>query len=390
MDKQLTYKRALLPRLRRVVIKIGSSILSDARGIDHVRFRQLVDEIQAIGARGLQVVVVSSGAVAAGMGRLKLKERPRTIPQKQAVAAVGQIGLMALYEKYFGAHGQAVAQVLLTHEDLANRRRYINARHSFEALLQAEVVPVVNENDTVAVEEVRFNFGDNDNLSALVATLVSADLLVMLSDVAGLYTTDPRLNSGATLVGFIDRITPDVKAYVSTTPGPLGIGGMTSKLEAAYKATAAGIPCWVADGTSNGVLEAIFDPAQSVGTLFCPTGDRLKQRKFWIAHTLKPMGTITVDAGANIAIVEHGRSLLPKGIALIEGSFGAGECVSCLDPSAREFARGLVNYGSSELAKIKGLHSNAIESALGYKVGDEIIHRDDLVVLGTSQTGAGR
>lgn len=380
MDEQLQHKRALLGRAKRVVVKLGSSILSNERGIDRRRLRRLAGEIHEVASQR-QVVIVSSGAVAAGMARLGLSERPKTIPQKQAAAAVGQIGLMALYQQYLGKLGRAVAQVLLTRDDLANRRRYINARHAFEALLQAGVIPIVNENDTVAVEEMHFNFGDNDNLSALVATLVSADLLVILSDVAGLYTGDPAGDARASLVPVVRGVDARIESYVGGSAGRLGTGGMATKVRAAHKAAQAGIPCIVADGLHAGILSRVFDPRESVGTLFLSEGDRLKRRKHWIAHTLRPAGSITVDAGAHGAIARHGRSLLPKGITAAGGSFGAGECVSIFDADGREFARGLVNYGAAEVAKIKGMHSGAIEATLGYKVSDEVIHRDDLVLL---------
>jgi len=381
MADQLAHKRALLPRVRRVVIKIGSSILSGPDGIDRDRIASLVGEIAALRQHPYQVVLVSSGAVAAGMTRLGLRERPKTVPAKQAAAAVGQIRLMALYDECFSARGQPVAQVLLTHDDLANRRRYINARHTFEELLQADVLPIVNENDTVAVEEVQFNFGDNDNLSAIVATLVSADLLVILSDVAGLYSADPRADPTAALVPLVEEIAPDVQAYAGKASGPLGKGGMASKLLAARKVNEAGIACLIADGRHSGVLPQVFDAQRSVGTLFLAKGDRLNRRKHWIAYTLKPAGSITVDQGACDAIMRGGRSLLAKGITAVAGSFGAGDCVSCLAPSGVEFARGLVNYSAAELDRIKGLHTSAIETTLQYKVSNEIIHRDDLVLL---------
>lgn len=381
MGDQLAHKPALLRRARRIVIKIGSSILSTARGINNARMRRLVDEIEALRAGRRQVILVSSGAVAAGLARLGLKERPKTMPQKQAAAAVGQIGLMALYQEYFAAHHANVAQVLLTHEDLAHRRRYLNARHTFAALLRAGVVPIVNENDTVAVEEMKLNFGDNDNLSALVAALVDADLLVILSDVEGLFTANPRTDPNATLVPLVTAITPRLREAVGGPHSEVGTGGMATKIAAAHKATQAGIPCIVADGLNAGVLERVFDPHQSVGTLFLARGDRLGRRKHWIAHTLRPAGTITVDQGACEALRRNGRSLLPKGVLSVAGSFGAGECVACLSPDGEEFARGLAAYSSAELARIKGLHSNAIESVLGYKLCDEVIHRDDLVVV---------
>jgi glutamate 5-kinase len=380
MAEQLARKRALLPRVRRVVIKIGSSILSGPRGLDRRHIATLAGEIAALRKR-YQVILVSSGAVAAGTTRLGLRERPKTVPARQAAAAVGQIHLMALYDECFGKHNQPVAQILLTHDDLANRRRYLNARHTFEELLQAGVLPIVNENDTVAVEEVQFNFGDNDNLSALVATLVDADLLVILSDVAGLYTTDPRVDPAAALVPLVEQISDDIQSYAGQVSGPLGKGGMASKLQAARKANEAGITCLIADGRHDGVLPQVFDVERSVGTLFLAASDRLARRKHWIAHTLKPAGSVRVDQGAYEAIMRGGRSLLPKGITTVSGTFGAGDCVSCLTPDGTEFARGLVNYSSAELQRIKGLHSSAIEATLQYKVSDEIIHRDDLVLL---------
>jgi len=382
VDRQLPHKRRVLPRVRRVVVKIGSSILSTTQGIDQARMRRLVDEIEATVARKYQLVLVSSGAIAAGLSHLGLRERPTSIPQKQAAAAVGQIGLMALYQEYFAAHGRHVAQILLTHDDFAHRRRYLNARHTFEELFAAGIVPVVNENDSVVIEEMKLDFGDNDNLSALVATLVDADLLVILSDVAGLYTRDPRSRPDAGLVTLVERIDSRIEAYVGDATSLVGTGGMASKVKAAGKATEAGIPCIVADGLHPGGLAAVFDADLSAGTLFLPSGDRLAKRKHWIAHTLIPAGKLTVDQGAFEAVRRHGGSLLPRGLVAIDGQFGVGECVSCLAPGGGEFARGLVNYSSTELTKIKGLHTTAIAKVLGYKISDEIIHRDDLVLLG--------
>ena len=379
MTDQVRHKQALLPRVKRVVVKIGSSILSGPQDIDRDRIARIVGELADLRRRGIALTLVSSGAVAAGMARLGLRERPRTVPQKQAAAAVGQIRLMAFYDERFSAHGQPVAQILLTHDDLAHRRRYQNARHTFEELLDAGVLPIVNENDSVAVEEMRFTFGDNDNLSALVATLIGADLLVILSDVSGLFTADPRSVPEASLVSVVEAVR-EVEALAGSS-GPLGKGGMASKVQAARKASEAGIPCVIADGLRPGVLPRVFDAAQTEGTLFLPTGDRLTRRKHWIAHTLKPSGTITVDAGAYTAVAEGGRSLLPTGITAVSGTFGAGECVACLAPDGAEFARGLVNYGAAELQRIKGRHSSEIEATLQYTAGNEVIHRDDLVLL---------
>jgi glutamate 5-kinase len=375
---QLVQKRAILGRTRRVVIKVGSSSLSSPEGVSRERIGRLAREVAWLHHAAKEIVLVSSGAVASGMGKLRMKERPKTIPAKQAAAAVGQIALMALYAEYFALHGIQVAQVLLTHDDFASRRRYLNAKHTILTLLESRVLPIVNENDTVAVEEIQF--GDNDNLSALVAVLVEADLLVILSDVAGLYDRDPRIHAGARLIPLVERF-PDALAVEAGSAGPLGRGGMVTKLEAAHKAALSGIPTIIADGQRTDMLRAVFDPAVEVGTLFLPVTDRIASRKHWIAYTLKPAGTIVVDAGARAAICERGRSLLPPGVREVRGVFDEGECVTCLDESGQAFARGLVNYSSAALDRIKGAQTSKIESILGYKVSDEVIHRDDLALL---------
>ncbi len=372
-------KRAILRRTRRVVVKVGSAVLTRADGdLDRTRIDRLSGEIAALRASGREVVVVTSGAVAAGVGRLGFAQRPRTIPHKQAAAAIGQIGVMAAWEASFAACACKVAQVLLTRDDLSNRRRYLNAKHAIMALLEWRVVPIVNENDTVVVDEIKV--GDNDNLSALVATLVEADLLVILSDVAGLHTGDPRRDPSATLIPLVETVTDELET-IAGGGGPRGTGGMATKLAAAKKASASGIATIVADGTRADVLATVMDEDLAVGTLFAPVSDRLASRKHWIAYTLKPGGSLVVDDGARGAITTQGRSLLPSGIREIRGSFGVGACVHCVGLDGREFARGLVNYSAAELDKIKGLHSREIELALGYKISDEIIHRDDLVVL---------
>lgn len=379
--EQKEHKEKLLTRMRRVVIKAGSSILSTARGLNPESIRRLVHDLATLHDNGKEVVLVTSGAIAAGMGRLGMREQPKTIPQRQAAAAVGQIDLMALYKECFSAYDKRVAQILLTHDDLADRRRYLNAKHTMFALLEAGAIPIVNENDSVAVEELRFSFGDNDNLSALVATLVEADLLVILSDVEGLFTKDPRSYPDAELIPLVSRF--DNALFDAAVPeaGPLGRGGMASKLAAARKASVSGIPTIIADGRRRKILPAVFDPQVQTGTLILPSADRLASRKHWIAFTLEPAGALVVDAGAYEAVSRKGGSLLPSGLKEVRGAFDAGECVVCLDARGREFARGLVNYSSTELERIKGLHTSQIEKVLGYKVSDEIIHRDDLVLL---------
>jgi glutamate 5-kinase len=375
----LARKRQILERTRRVVVKIGSSLLSLDDGLDADRIRTLVHAAAQIAANGREVVLVTSGAVAAGRARLRLRERPKTIPQKQAAAAVGQIDLMAAYKDCFEARGRHVAQILLTREDLSNRRRYLNAKHAIAALLESRVVPIVNENDTVAVDEIKL--GDNDNLSAAVAALVAADLLIILSDVDGLHTADPRQHADAEPVPLVEAGDPSAERYAAASAGRLGTGGMATKIEAARKAAAAGIATIIADGRAVDVLSRVLDPNALAGTLVVPSADRLASRKHWIAFTLRPQGSLHLDAGAAMALRERGRSLLPSGVKIVEGGFGAGDCVRCLAPDGVEVARGLVNYSAAELRRIQGAHTRDIDSILGYKISDEVIHRDDMVIV---------
>ncbi|HEV8341473.1 MAG TPA: glutamate 5-kinase [Candidatus Binatia bacterium] len=377
--QQPEYKKGWLRRVRRVVVKIGSQILSSENGIEEARVKRLAQEVANLHDQGKEMILVSSGAVAAGMSRLGLKQRPRTIPEKQALAAVGQIKLMALYEKYFFHCNKSVAQVLLTHEDLADRRRYLNAKHTLQTLLESAIIPIVNENDTVAVEEMKF--GDNDHLSSLVATLLAADLLIILSDVDGIYDRDPRVHEDAELIPLILDIKKIKEGLSGESRSFFGTGGIWTKVGAAEKAAAAGIPTIVANGLENGILSRLLDAKEETGTLVIPEENRLATRKHWIAYNLKPAGEILVDQGAYEAVVRRGKSLLPSGLKEVHGSFGVGECVRCLDVQRREFARGLVNYSAQELNQIKGLHTSEIEKVLGYKAYDEIIHRDDLVLL---------
>jgi glutamate 5-kinase len=373
------FKKQILRRTRRVVVKIGSQILSSGSGIEEGRLRALVRELASLHDQKKEIVVVSSGAVAAGMSRLGWKERPQTIPEKQALAAVGQIKLMALYERYFSKFKKSVAQVLLTHEDLANRQRYLNAKHTFQVLLEASIIPIVNENDTVAVEEMKF--GDNDHLSALAATLLGADLLVILSDVEGVYDRDPRMDGAARIIPLMHDMKQVRENISGESRSVLGTGGIVSKIGAAEKAAAAGVATVITSGLRPGTLTQVFDAGQEIGTLVLPEENRLTHRKHWIAYNIKPAGDIVVDSGAYDALVHKKKSLLPSGLKEVRGAFGAGDCVRCLDVAEREFARGLVSYSAQELNRIKGLHTSNIEKVLGYKAYDEIIHRDDLVLL---------
>lgn len=375
---QQPHKTQILSRLRRVVIKVGSSNLSHTSGVNRESITTIARQLSALHASGKEVVLVTSGAIAAGMSRLGLLGRPKTIPAKQAAAAVGQIALMALYEEDFSAQGVRVAQILLTHDDLASRKRYLNAKHTMRSLLDVKVIPIVNENDTVAVEEIQL--GDNDNLSAQVAVLIEADLLIILSDVAGLYDQDPRTHPNAILRALVPHFDDEILA-AGGPAGPLGRGGMASKLQAAHKAALCGVPTIIADGRKEEIISQVFDDRIDTGTLFLPVADRLASRKHWIAYTLKPAGSVLVDAGACAAIREQGRSLLPPGVREVRGVFDEGECVTCLDVNGKEFARGLVNYNSQALERIKGARTAQIEQILGYKISDEVIHRDDLALL---------
>src|SRR6267378_795076 len=358
--------RRQLGRVRRLVVKVGTSLIAEpGTGPDPDRIAALAAEIA--GARdGREPVLVSSGAIATGMARLALPARPRSIPEKQAEAAVKR-------------HGIPVGQVLLTAQDIGDRARYLNARNTLLALLRFGVLPIVNENDTVAVEEIKV--GDNDNLSALVASLIEADLLVLLTDVDGLYTDDPAVNREARKLETVDAVTDEITRLARDREDPISVGGMATKLQAARKAAAAGVPMIIASGREPGVLRRILD-GEPVGTYFAPKADRLGARKRWIAFAVPPQGRLTVDAGALTALTQRGKSLLPSGIVEIEGDFDSGEVVALLGGAGgKEFARGVVNFDATELRKIRGAKTQEIEHRLGYKSFDEVIHRDNLVIL---------
>ncbi len=364
-------------RVRRAVVKIGSNVLAGPDGLRAPRIRALARQIAAVAGDGRQVVVVSSGAVAAGGPGLG--GRRGQLAWRQAAAAVGQPNLMAIYAQAFRRHGRTVAQVLLTHADLADRRRYLNARQTLRTLLALGAIPIVNENDTVAVEELQF--GDNDNLSALTASLVEADLLVILSDVAGLHDADPRRERAASLIPLARARDAALLDVAGPASSGVGTGGMASKMAAARTAAAAGIPTIIAHGARRDVLRAVFDPGVAIGTLLLADGDRLARRKHWIAHTLKPAGTLHLDAGAVRALAQGGRSLLPSGVRAVDGRFGVGDCVRCVGPDGVEVARGLAGYAADDLARITGLQTRDVPAVLGYKARDEVIHRDDLVLI---------
>lgn len=367
-SEQRSASRRVAPDARRLVVKIGSRSLVSAQG----RFAALAAEIAALKKAGRSVILVSSGAIALGRQRLGFSKRPSDIAELQACAAVGQSLLMRAWEEAFAPHGLAVAQILLTHADLADRERWLNGRGAIDALLELGAVPIINENDTVAVDEIKF--GDNDQLAAMVATLVGADLLVLLTDVEGLLD-----QSGARVSVVSDMAT--ARALVSAPGDDVGSGGMGSKLDAAHRATRRGIPAVIADARDGTTLASIV-AGDDVGTLFLPDGTKLPSRKHWIAYTLRPRGVILVDEGAATAL-STGKSLLPRGVTGVRGDFAPGDAIALMGPTGKEIGRGLSRYSTADVARLAGASTKDIASLLGFHGGDEIVHRDDLVTTPT-------
>ncbi len=365
--------------MKRLVIKIGSNIIASAgEGLDTGMIDRIAGEVSDIAAEGVEAVIVSSGAIAAGMQKLGLKTKPTDIRFKQAAAAVGQSSLMWAYEKAFAAFGRKVAQVLLTREDFSDRKKYINSKNTLMTLLSCGIIPVINENDTVATDEIRF--GDNDNLAALVAISIQADHLFILSDVDGLYEEDPLVNPAAGLIPYVERITPELEKLAGSSRTAVGTGGMSSKIIAAKKATSHGIAVTILNGKKAGLLVRALE-GDLQGTVFRPCEDKISQRKGWIAYSTRSKGTITLDDGAVTAVRKGGKSLLPSGIIAVEGMFEVGDSVYCVTMNGKRIAKGLINYSADELRKIKGRKTGEIESILGFKYSDEAIHRDNLVVI---------
>ena len=364
--------------MKRLVIKIGSSILASAeQGLNTKRLHAITKDISDIADRGYEAVIVSSGAIAAGLKKLGLKEKPKDIKLKQAAAAIGQSSLMWAYEQGFADFHKKVAQVLLTRDDIINRLRYINAKNTLFALLSYGVIPVINENDPVAVDEIKF--GDNDVLAALVACLVEADMLIILSDVEGLYTKDPK-HKDAELIGRVDEVTPDIEKIAGGRGSALSTGGMYSKVLAAKQAINHGIPVVIMSGKKSGLLTNLLN-GEKVGTYFKPNKERLSSKKGWIAYGLKSKGAVYLDDGAVKALTTQGKSLLPSGIIKVEGHFDIGDAVSCINKEGKKIAKGLTNYSSQDIDRIKGKKTSEIEKVLGYKYSDEVIHRDNLTVV---------
>jgi glutamate 5-kinase len=391
MDNSI--RKKITKSLKRVVIKIGSSVISHrepgksslVQGLNPERVRHYSKQIRKIVDNGCEVVLVSSGAIMAGRERLGLTRNHLTIPEKQACAASGQSHLMHAYEKKFEKQGLKVAQILLSNADLGNRRRYLNAKHTIEALLKHKVIPIINENDSVTVDEIKI--GDNDTLSATVACLVDAELLIILSDVDGLYSRDPTQKSRKKneeppeLIHQVDKVTKEVEKLSGKSNNLLTVGGMFTKVMAAKKTMSFGIPTLLLSGLDDKAIEKALQ-GDTVGTLFWSETGKIRNRKHWIAHTLKPSGVITVDAGAKKALLERGKSLLPAGVIKVQGNFEFGNSVTVVDEKSQEVARGLINYNTSDLEKIKGMKTSEVRKLFGDNIYEEVIHRDDMVVFG--------
>lgn len=372
--------REALKKAKRIVIKVGTSTITYANGKRNFsQIDRLAREISDLQNQGKEMILVTSGAVAVGVDRMGLPGKPKTIPGKQAAAAVGQGVLMHTYEKFFADYGQIVAQVLITKTEAIDRHRYTNTRNTFMELMRQRVIPIVNENDVVALDELKI--GDNDNMSALVAGIVDADLVIILSDVDGLYTANPQTHPDAVIVPEVAEITPEIEASAGGVGSARGTGGMATKIQAAKAATSSGIHLVIASGTEKNAITRVLQ-GEELGTLFVSRENRLQFRKRWLAFGAKIAGSIVVDDGCAKAIRKAGGcSILPAGVFAVQGEFLPGSTVSVIDKDAHELARGLVHYSSAELAQIKGCNSGEIANILGHKNFDEVIHRDDLVIL---------
>lgn len=372
--------REALKKAKRIVIKVGTSTITYANGKRNFsQIDRLAREISDLQNQGKEMILVTSGAVAVGVDRMGLPGKPKTIPGKQAAAAVGQGVLMHTYEKFFSDYGQIVAQVLITKTEAIDRHRYTNTRNTFMELMRQRVIPIVNENDVVALDELKI--GDNDNMSALVAGIVDADLVIILSDVDGLYTANPQTHPDAVIVPEVAEITPEIEASAGGVGSARGTGGMATKIQAAKAATSSGIHLVIASGTEKNAITRVLQ-GEELGTLFVSRENRLQFRKRWLAFGAKIAGSIVVDDGCAKAIRKAGGcSILPAGVFAVQGEFLPGSTVSVIDKDAHELARGLVHYSSAELEQIKGCNSGEIANILGHKNFDEVIHRDDLVIL---------
>jgi len=382
----LFYRQTLFDRARRVVVKVGSAVLTGSKGLDHDVIANLARQISFLRSSGREVILVSSGAVAAGRQRIGLRNEDRgELRVKQALAAIGQGLLMQAYEQAFADHGVHVAQILLTHSDLAQRDRYLNVRNTLNTLFDFGTVPIINENDTVSVEELRF--GDNDTLGALITNMIGADMFIILTDVNSLCTANPVEDSDARPVYTVAVVDDEVERMASTSGSSLGTGGMRSKIRAAKMVASCGGSSFIGPGRHENILQDLFS-GELVGTFFLPAPEKVSSRKHWIGHVLRPKGFLVIDQGARLALTKRGKSLLPSGIVEVRGDFEVGDPVHCLGPDQEPVAAGLVNYGSRDLDRIKGRASSEILGILGYKDSDEAIHRDNLVLLDRDRVAA--
>ena len=370
------------PRYHRIIVKLGTSLLTGGSDcLNEAMMSMLVNQLASLHKQGIEVLVVSSGAIAAGRYKLGMNKNHKAIPYKQVLASVGQGLLMNIYDQLFSQHDITVAQALLTKADLSDRAGYLNARNTLLALLELRVLCIVNENDVVAVDEIQgAKFGDNDNLSAMVANLVHADLLLILSDIEGLFTTDPHLHPEARLIPLVEKINAEVEGLVTNTAGALGTGGMATKIQAAKLATASGVTVIIADGRKpNNILNAV--DGKKVGTRFLPIASKLESRQRWMLSGLSTRGKLVVDSGAVTALKKNNSSLLAAGILEVEGDFGSGDIVNLCDAEGTRLGCGVTNYGSEDIIAIKGTHSQDIAGKLGYDYGAEVVHRNNLVIL---------
>lgn len=378
-EEQMKARLQLIKASRRIVIKIGSAVLTTGDGVNTEVIDNIARDIKYLYDHGKEVILVTSGAVAAGRKKVHFKDdNTISLKQKQALAAIGQSYLMHIYDTAFGFHNINIAQVLLTHADLAHRSRYVNFKNTIFTLLNMGIVPIINENDTVSTEELQF--GDNDNLGALVTNLIEGDLFICLTDVDCLYTGNPQADKDAQPVFIVTKIDADVEKMAGNSKSILGTGGMKSKIAAAKKVAGGGGASLIGPGRLPGVIQKIFN-GEKVGTYFKPYRKKLQGRKQWIAFVLNPKGVLKVDSGACKAICSSGKSLLPSGVTEVVGSFSAGDSVECLDNDGNVIAVGTVNYRAEDVMRIKGKHSDVIEEILGYRDSDVLIHRDNLVIL---------
>jgi len=362
---------------KRVVVKLGSNVITAKNDLNLQVIETISNQISYLIKRGMEVILVSSGAMSCGMRKMKMMRRPDEIPKRQAISAIGQSGVMHAYEHSFAKHDILTAQVLLTGDDLTNRKRYLNSRNTLQTLLDWKIVPIINENDTIMVEEIKV--GDNDNLAAMITLLLDADFLCILTDIEGLYDKDPRQFPDAEIIPRVEEFQKEIEEFASSIPGALGTGGMLSKIQAAKKVTSAGIPMIIAKGDTEDILLKLFN-GENLGTYFVPKARKMASRKCWIAHTVTPKGSLVIDDGAVRAVRKQGKSLLPIGIVSVVGKFEEGDAIDFRTISNEVVGVGLANYSSSDIGLIKGLKTYQIKACLGDNHGDEIIHRNNLVL----------